>query len=151
MFEKSSKTILAARVLLGSAFVVFGSNYFLQFLPHSPVPEAAGTYLGALAASGLIFPIIKPIEIAAGLMLLSGRWIPLALVLLAPIVVNIVGFHAVLAPGGLGLALALLGLGLVLAWAHREAFRPLFDAPTRLATPRESTSSAHLGAAPSHG
>ena len=131
MFEKSSKITLAARVLLGSAFVLFGSNYFLQFLPMAPVPEPAGAYLGALAASGFTFPIIKSLEIATGVMLLTGRWIPLSLVLLAPIVVNIVAFHLVLAPAGAGLALVLTGLGLVLAWAHREAFRPLFDVPTK--------------------
>ena len=125
------------RVVLGLIFTVFGLNGFLHFLPMPPVPEAAGSFLGALGATGYMFPLIKLTEVAGGLMLLSGRYVPLALTLLAPLIVNIVAFHLVLAPGGSGLALFVLGLELLLAWAHRDAFRGVLAARGRVerATP----------------
>ena len=88
----------AARIFLGLIFFVFGLNGFLQFMPQPPQPEAAGAFIGALAATGYMFPLIKGTEVVAGLLLLSGRFVPLALTLLAPIIVNIALFHTVLAP-----------------------------------------------------
>jgi hypothetical protein len=118
----------AARVGLGLVFLVFGLNYFLGFLPAQPEPpEAAGAFLGALAASGYVFPIIKSVEVAAGIALLANRFVPLALTLLAPIIVNIAAFHFVLAPS-YGLPVAILALELYLAWTHRSAFAALLRA-----------------------
>jgi hypothetical protein len=111
------------RIGLGLVFSVFGLNGFLGFLPHPSVPEAAGSFLGALAATGYMFPLIKGTELLSGLLLLSGRYVPLALTLLAPIVVNIVAFHALLAPGGLAMGLFVLAAEIYLAWVHRAAFR----------------------------
>ena len=116
-----------ARVLLGLAFTITGLDGFLHFLPQptTPPPEGAMALAIALMKSGYMVPLIKGTELAAGLLLLSNRFVPLALVLLAPVVVNIVAFHAFLAPEGLGLAIALLGIELALAWAYRAAYRPL--------------------------
>src|SRR5258706_814056 len=100
----------AVRILLGLVFFVFGLNAFLGFIPQPPMPDKAGAFMGALAATGYMFPLIKGVEVIGGAMLLSNRFVPLALVLLAPNVVNIVLFHAVLAPGGLGIALLVLAL-----------------------------------------
>src|SRR5882724_7249128 len=100
----------ATRILLGLIFFVFGLNGFLQFIPNPPMPDKAGAFMGALAATGYMFPLIKGIEVIAGALLLSNRFVPLALAILAPNVVNIVVFHAVLAPGGLGIALFVLAL-----------------------------------------
>ena len=88
------------RVLLGVIFFVFGLNGFFSFIPQPPFPEQAGAFMGALAATGYIFPLIKSVEVIAGVLLLSNRFVPLALALLAPGVVNIVLFHAVLATDG---------------------------------------------------
>ena len=118
----------AGRVGLGLVFTVFGLNGFLHFLPQPPVPEAAGGFLGALAATGYMFPLIKGTEVVSGVLLLSGRYVPLALTLLAPIVVNIVAFHLALAPAGMGMALFVLGLEIYLAWAYRAAFRGVLRA-----------------------
>ena len=117
----------ASRLLLGLIFVVFGLNGFLNFIPPPPSPPGAIAFGTALAQSGYLFPLLKATEIAAGLMLLSGVLVPLSLTLLAPIVVNIVGFHLFLAPGGMPIALAVLALELHLAWVHRAAFAPLFQ------------------------
>lgn len=118
-----SRVPVVARVLLGLLFFVFGLNGFLQFLPAPPEPPAALAFLGGLAGSGYFFPLLKATETIAGAALLLNRFVPLALTVLAPIVVNIVAFHAFLAPGGLPVALAALALELTLAWSYRAAFR----------------------------
>ena len=116
---------LIARILLGVIFVVFGLNGFLQFLPMPPMPQPAGAFFGALAATGYMMPLIFGWQIVGGALLLVGV-VPLALLILAPVVVNIVAFHLYLAPDGLGLALVVAALETFLAWAHRDALRPLF-------------------------
>lgn len=117
----SSRIPLVVRLVLGSVFFVFGLNGFLDFLPHPPMSEGAAQFAGALAATGYMFPLIKGIEVAAAVMLLSGRLVPLALTLLAPIIVNIALFHLVLQPG-LPMVLLLLGSEIYLAYAYRGAF-----------------------------
>lgn len=124
-----SKGTLAARLVLGLIFTVFGLNGFVGFLPMPPPEGAAGEFMGALAATGYMFPLIKGTEVVAGLLLLSGRLPALALLLLAPIVVNIVLFHAVLAPSGLPLGLLALALGVYLARQYWPAFRSVFHSP----------------------
>lgn len=121
----NAKVVLAARIVLGLIFFVFGLNGFLQFLPQPPMPEAAGAFAGALAATGYMFPLVKGIEVICGALLLAGQFIPLALVLLAPIIVNIVLFHAVLAPEGVIMAIVILALEVVLVRAHWNAYAPV--------------------------
>jgi hypothetical protein len=115
-----------SRLLLGLIFTVFGLNFFLHFLPQPGAPPAAQAFAGALFASGYVFPLIKTIEVAAGVLLLTRTAVPFALVVLAPIIVNIVAFHTLLAPAGLPLALVVLATELHLAWVNRGAFAPLF-------------------------
>lgn len=117
----------AARILLGLIFTVFGFNFFFHFIPQPPPPPAAGAFAGALFATGYLFYLLKTVEILSGLALLAGVFVPLALTLLAPVVVNILFFHAFLAPSGLALALVLLVLELFLAWSYRGAFAPMLN------------------------
>jgi len=121
-----------ARVALGLIFVVCGLNGFLDFLPHpaAPIPEGALAFAGALMGSGYFFPLLKGTEVLAGVLLLSNRLVPLALVILAPVIINIFAFHAFLAPAGISLAVILLLLEAGLAWSHRAAYRPLFSLQT---------------------
>jgi uncharacterized membrane protein (UPF0136 family) len=118
-----------ARILLGLAFVVFSLNYFVPFLPEQAPPPAAMPFLGAFVASGFL-ALVKSIELAAGLLLLANRFVPLALALLAPILVGISAFHILLAPSGLPVPLVLVALEVVLAWAYRDAFAPMLHART---------------------
>lgn len=110
-----------SRVLLGLVFLVFGLNGFLKFLPMPPQPEEAGKLLGAFAGSGYFFPLLKATEVLAGVALLSNRFVPLALVVLAPIVVNILAFHLALSPDAMSPVLTLL-LAFT-AWGYRDHFR----------------------------
>ncbi len=118
------------RGLLGFIFFVFGLNGFLQFIPQPPPPPAAGAFFGALAATGYMLPLIMSAQVVAGALLLSNRFVPLALALLAPVIVNVVLFHAVLAPGGIGVALAVLALELATAWMYRGAYASMLQART---------------------
>lgn len=135
-----SRATIAARLALGLLFGVFGLNGFLNFLPMPPPEGDAGAFMGALAATGYMFPLIKGTEVVAAALLLTGRAPALALLLLAPIVVNIIAFHAFLAPAGLVTGLLALGLGLFLARQYWAAFRGVFQTPERQAPVRQAAS-----------
>jgi len=132
------------RILLGLVFFVFGLNGFLQFLPQPPLPDRASAFMGALASTGYMFVVIKGTEVVAGLLLLLNRLVPLALLLLAPIVVNIIAFHTFLAPPN-PVTFLVLAAELYLAWAYRDSFRPVLAAraqPTPSASAEASRASA---------
>lgn len=138
----------AARLLIGLVFTVFGLNGFLHFLPMPPLPSEAGALLGAFVASGYLMALVKGVEVAVGLLLLANRFVPLALALIAPVVVNIVAFHAFLAPAGMALPLIVLALELFLAWSYRGAYRAMLRAKVRPgeAAAEESESAARATA-----
>ena len=138
----SRKIATGARLLQGAAFLTFGLNGFLHFIPMPPPPPAAGAFFGALFATGYMFPLIKGTEVLTGALLLANRFVPLALALIAPVLVNIVAFHAFLAPDGLGLVLVLVAVELALAWAYRDAYRPLFTAAHATAAAKRQTDAA---------
>lgn len=119
------KAPTVARIALGLAFVLFGANKLVPFLPQPPVSGAPAAFFGALFATGYMLPLIGITEVVAGLLLVSGRFVPLALTLLAPVLVNIVGFHAFLAHGGYALPAFLVALEVYLAWTYRDAFAPM--------------------------
>lgn len=116
----------AARIFLGLIFFVFGLNGFLHFLPNPPLPDAAGAFMGAMAKTGYMLPLIKGTEVLGGLLLLSGRLVPLGLLLLAPVIVNIVAFHFVLAPPN-PVTFLVLALPLYLAWVYRNNFKGVLE------------------------
>jgi putative oxidoreductase len=76
---------VTARILLGSIFVIFGLNGFLQFLPQPAMPQPAVAFFGGLAASGFMLPTLFATQVVGGAVLLLGM-VPLALVILAPVV-----------------------------------------------------------------
>jgi hypothetical protein len=121
------KLPVVARTLRGLAVTVFGLNFFLNFLPQPPVPADAGAFLGALVASKIL-TVVKIVEIATGILLLSNRLVPLALTLLAPVEVGILLFHGVYEPSGIPLPLVLVALTIFLAWTYRAAFAPMLRA-----------------------
>ena len=117
-----SKLPLIARIILGLIFTVFSINFFVPFLPMpEPAPEA-GAFLGALMASGYMFYFIKIVELVGGIMLLIGICIPFALLLLAPIVVNIFLFHIFLDPAGFLMGLFIFLLEFYLLYHYRSVF-----------------------------
>ena len=127
-----------ARILLGLVFLVFGLNGFFHFLPMPPLAERPGAFMRALAATGYMFPLIKGTEVVAGVLLLAGRFVPLALLLLAPIVVNILAFHLVFTPGEAGMSIVLTALTAYLGWAYRDSFRGALDPNAVPSAPAEA-------------
>jgi uncharacterized membrane protein YphA (DoxX/SURF4 family) len=145
-----SRSVTAARVALGLIFFVLGLNGFLHFLPQPPLSGPPAAFLGALVGTGYMIPLLKGTEVAAGVLLLLGRYVPLALTLLAPVIVNIVAFHAFLAPSGIALPLVVLALEVTLAWAYRASYRTVLearveptDSPPSERTPHRTTAGAH--------
>lgn len=123
-----------ARILLGLMFFVFGLNGFLNFIPppKDGIPEGAMAFSMAMMKTGYLMQLVKGTEILVGLLLLLNRFVPLALVVLAPVLVNIVAFHVFLAPTGIPLLVVIVALHLYLAWTYRHVYRPLL---TSRATP----------------
>lgn len=117
---------LVARILLGLVFLVFGSNAFLKFMNPGPLPEGpAGQFLGAMMSTHYMVPV-GVIMAVGGLLLLVGRFVPLGLVLLGPILVNILIFHLTMAPATIGMGLVCTLLWFLVFWHVRSAFMPIF-------------------------
>ena len=116
---------IITRTLLGLIFVTFGSNMFLHFIPTPPLPDGpAREFITALFLSHYVY-VVGAVQVVGGLILLSGRWEPLGLTLLGPVIVNIDCFHALMAPAGLPMASVVSLLALFLLWRYREHFAGL--------------------------
>jgi uncharacterized membrane protein YphA (DoxX/SURF4 family) len=120
----------AARILMGLLFAFSGLNGFLQLTPMSTegMPEGALAFSTALGETGYMMQLTMGVELVVGVLLLVNRFVPLALASLAPVVVNIVLFHVFLAPAGTVMALVIAAAEVYLAWAYRDAFRPMLRA-----------------------
>jgi hypothetical protein len=119
-----------ARYLAGIIFVVFGLNGFLNFIPLPPPEGIAGQFMGVLYTSHYLW-VIFAFQLVAGVLLLVNRYVPLAVAILAPVIVNILSFHVLMAPSGLPLALFVAVLWAVIFIDVRPAFAALFQARVR--------------------
>lgn len=126
---------LASRLLLGLIFLVLGANGILHFLP-MPLPTGdALTWYGIMAAHGWM-SFVGVVSIIGGLLLLVGRFVPLALVLLAPVIVNILLYHALLWPHGYILAIVAAVFEVILLIIYRRSFASLFVPDPTAITPK---------------
>lgn len=118
------KTVaLVARILMGAIFLVFGLNGFFHFIPAPPPSGLAGEFSHALSASGYGY-FVFGIQAIAGFLLLMNQFVPLALVLLGPVIVNIIVFHLSMQPSGLPPGLVVTVLWMILAYRCRSLFLP---------------------------
>src|SRR6266436_9628447 len=124
---------IISRVLLGLIFVTFGLNMFLNFIPMPPPAEGpAREFMTALFMSHYVY-VVGALQVVGGLILLSGRWVPLGLTLLGPVILNIVCFHVLMAPAGLPMAIVVSALALFLLWNYRKNFAGILaGAPAQL-------------------
>ena len=126
-----------ARILMGLMFFIFGLNGFLHFIPQpKTMPEVAAAFFGALAKTGYMLPLISGTQVLVGALLLANRFVPLALALIAPVIVNIISFHAFLEPSGAALAGVVLVLELYLAWVYRGVYRPMLAMRVKPGAPK---------------
>jgi putative oxidoreductase len=117
---------LIARILLGLIFFVFGLNGFLHFIPMGPMPTGlAGEFVDALLKSHYVL-VVSAIQVVGGALLLVNRYVPLALTLLGPVIVNILLFHLLLNHTGLAMAFVVVILWCIIAYRQRQYFASLF-------------------------
>lgn len=133
---------VAVRILFGALFAFSGFTGLFNLGPQSMegMPAEAVAFATALGESGFIMPVTKAVELVAGIMLLANRFAPLALALLAPLVIGIFGFHTLLAPSGAAMAIVLAVAEIYLAWAYRESFKPMLRPRHSQPTPSLSLS-----------
>ena len=118
--------ILIARILMGLIFVVFGLNGFLNFLSMGPMLTGlAGQFFGALVVSHYYW-VVAVLQIAGGLLLLANRFVPLALVLLGPVIVNIICYHVFLNLTGAPFAAVVTVLWSIVFYGKRQYFSGIF-------------------------
>lgn len=122
----NSQFTMLVRIILGILLVVFGSNKFLHFIPMPPPTGSAADFMNSLGATGYIFPFVGILEVAIGLMLLLKKWVAFALILLAPISINILLFHLFLAIPGMAIALVVVVFNAILIYKHWKQYLPLF-------------------------
>jgi hypothetical protein len=124
--EKSSGRLAptVVRYVLGLPLFVFGLNMFFNFIPQpkTPLSEGAMAFAGALLKSGYMMPMIGVVFLIVATLLVTNRFVPLALALFAPFIVNSILFHVFLEHSGLPMSAVFLAMELYLAWAYRSAF-----------------------------
>ena len=130
-----------ARYLAGVIFLVMGLNGFLNFIPFPPSPGIAGEFMVALYVSHYLW-VIFAFPVIAGVLLLANRFVPLAVAVLAPVIVNILTFHATVAPSGLPLALFVAVLWALIFVDVRPAFTGLFQSRLQPEEVKQSASRA---------
>ena len=117
---------VVAQYLTGVIFLVMGLNGFLNFIPLPPPAGIAGQFMGVLYVSHYLW-VIFAFQVIAGVLLLVNRYVPLAIAVLAPVIVNILTFHASMAPSGLPMALFVAALWVAIFIEVRPAFSGLFQ------------------------
>ena len=122
---------VVTRVLTGLLFATTGLNGFIMFMP-APDPSTMApegvAFNTALYATGYMVQLLSGVQLVSGVLLVVGRFVPLALALLAPVVVNIFLFHVFLEPSGMVMGLLVTVAEIGLAWAYRDKFRPMLQA-----------------------
>ena len=128
--------ILAARVLLGLGFLIFGANILFPFLPMPAMPPSDATTLSTIMTAHKWMAFVGLCQVIGGLLVLVGRFVPLGLAILAPIVVNVLLFHITLLGGhGIGPGLFVTVLELFLLFVYRRSFAGIFDASPEPVSP----------------
>ena len=116
---------IIARILLGGMFLVFGLNPFLKFLPMPQLEGVWGQFLGALFASHYVW-LIGATQVVSGVLFLIGRYVPLAIALSGPVIVNIIAYHVTMQRIGAQLAVLATIRWVLLFWRYRHSFAPLW-------------------------
>ena len=124
----NSKLIMAARIIFGLILLIFGLNKFLDFLPPLEANDAANNFFGALINTGYMMSFIAITEIIAGILLFANKFVPLALVIIFPIMINAFLFHLFLDPGNIVPALLSISLNIILFFVHKRSYDGILSA-----------------------
>ncbi len=115
------------RIVLGLCLLVFGLNKFINFIPMFEMPPAAANFLESLKNTGYVFYVVAILEIVVGILLLLKKWVPFALIILAPISINILLFHIFLNISGALVAIVIVLCNIILIYKYWKAYKPLFQ------------------------
>jgi len=115
------------RMLLGVSLLIFGMNKFIAFIPIFDMAPAAANFMESLNSTGYVLYVVASLELLIGVLLLFKKWVPFALVLLAPIVVNILLFHLFLDVSGMFVAVLMLVITGVLIYKYWKSYSSLFQ------------------------
>lgn len=128
--------ILVARILLGLVFLVTGANHIVPFLPMQAMTGDAGTFGTILFTHGF-FRVVGLVDVIGAILLLVGRFVPLGLVLLGPVIANILLFTTMIQHGNPVLSIVLVALEALLIFAYRSSFAGIFSpGPQTVGSPR---------------
>jgi uncharacterized membrane protein YphA (DoxX/SURF4 family) len=119
------KVNLIVRILFGAAFMAFGMNFFFHYLP---MPGAPLDFMMGISKASYFMPLLGATQALCGLLILIDKWQALATIMIFPVVLNIVLFHASIEPKGLPMALVFLAMNLILANANKEKYKALLKA-----------------------
>ncbi|HEX8385484.1 MAG TPA: hypothetical protein VF576_04830 [Rubricoccaceae bacterium] len=116
-----------ARLVLGAVLLAIGLNGFLDLVTLPALSERGGAFLGALDETGYLLTLVLTVEVVVGALLVANRFVPLALVVLAPVAVNIALYHVFLDRGLPGIVVGLLVfvLDVLLIGAYRGYYAPM--------------------------
>ncbi len=117
---------MICRYLLGLMFTVFGLNGFFHFLPQPPATNPLAQQFMTAAFASHYLGVVFLVQIIGGVLLLAGRFVPLALTILAPVLVNILNFHVTMDPKNIGAGLLATLLWIVIFVRYRAHFRGIF-------------------------
>jgi putative oxidoreductase len=121
------KAVLISRIVLGFLYLVFGLDYFLHFIPYTPVHTGkALAFIEGLKGTGYFYPMQKVIQIACGISLLVNRYAPFSAVVVFPISLNVLLFHTILVPSGWYMGVILAGTNIILGFGYWKYYRHMF-------------------------
>ncbi|MEZ4857404.1 MAG: DoxX protein [Flavobacteriaceae bacterium] len=117
------------RFILAVILLFFGLNKFIDFsfMPLPQLPEAASNFMSSLSASGYVLPLVGILEIFVGVLLFLRKWVPFALILLAPISLNILLFHLFLDLPEILPAILIVSINIILIYKYWKSYKPLFQ------------------------
>lgn len=128
----SKGAVIIIRLLFGLNYVIGGLNYFVHLYDLPPATPQADAFYAALIETGYVFTLVKLIEVGTGLLLVANRFVPLALIVLAPISINIVLFNTILWPMGAPIGIFVIGSNLFLLAAYARHYTTLFTPKTAI-------------------
>ena len=115
------------RFTLGVALLVFGINKFFPFIPIFDMAPADSNFISSLESTGYVLYIVAALEVIIGILLIIKKWVPFALILLAPISLNILLFHIFLEVSGILVAILIVAINAILIYKYWKSYRPLFQ------------------------
>jgi len=123
----NAKLSMILRILLGLILVVFGANHIYSFMPAMVLPTPAGNFMMAMMATGYFFKFVGITQLIVGLLLITNKWVPFALIVLASMAINMLFFHLFLAPAAIGPAAIVSLITILLIYDNWASYKTLFN------------------------